>query len=168
MLQQLALLLKPKKILEIGVFTGTATVRFFHHCPSLRSVLVLILSCVQLALALLPSVESITALDIEDYLPSFVEPFWKRAGVASKIDFRIAPALESLDELIAAKDQTFDLVFIDADKPGYRAYVENILDGGLLSADGVILAVSSVSLSLFAWTLAVHRSCYSLCVLLTC
>ncbi|GAA5910374.1 O-methyltransferase [Sporobolomyces salmoneus] len=117
-LQQLALLLRPKSVLEIGVFTGTAT----------------------LALALLPSVKHITALDIEEYLPSFVQPFWTRAGVPSKIDFRISPALESLDKLIAEGHEGFDLVFIDADKPGYRAYVERILEGGLLREGGVVLA----------------------------
>ncbi|GAA6006003.1 hypothetical protein JCM11491_004086 [Sporobolomyces phaffii] len=117
-LQQLALMLRPASILEIGVFTGTAT----------------------LALALLPSVEHITALDIEEYLPSFVQPFWSRAGVSSKIDFRISPALDSLNQLIDEQHGGFDLVFIDADKPGYRSYVERILNGGLLREGGVILA----------------------------
>ncbi|GAA5948662.1 hypothetical protein JCM3765_004964 [Sporobolomyces pararoseus] len=117
-LQQIALLLKPVSVLEIGVFSGTAT----------------------LALALLPSVKHITALDIEPYLQSFVQPFWTRAGVSSKIDFRISPALESLDKLIAEGHEGFDLVFIDADKPGYKPYVEKILEGGLLREGGVILA----------------------------
>ncbi|GAA5929119.1 O-methyltransferase [Sporobolomyces koalae] len=116
-LQQLALMLEPASILEIGVFTGTAT----------------------LALALVPSVQRITALDIEAYLPAFVSPSWTEAGVASKIDFRIAPALDSLDDLVKQGHDGFDLVFIDADKPSYRAYVERVL-GGLLRPGGVILA----------------------------
>ncbi|GAA5876258.1 hypothetical protein JCM16303_007073 [Sporobolomyces ruberrimus] len=117
-LQQLALMLRPTSVLEIGVFTGTAT----------------------LALALLPSVKHITALDIEPYLTSFTEPFWTRAGVASKIDFRISPALESLERLIQEGHEGFDMVFIDADKPGYESYVRKVLEGGLLKEAGVILA----------------------------
>jgi caffeoyl-CoA O-methyltransferase len=119
-LQNLALLQRTRSVLEIGVFTGTAT----------------------LALALVPSVTEIVALDIEPYLKETVEPYWDRAGVLNKIDFRIAPALESLAALAEAKHEPFDLVFIDADKPSYRAYVQAVLDGGLLSAGGVILAVS--------------------------
>jgi caffeoyl-CoA O-methyltransferase len=92
-------------------------------------------------------VKNITALDIEEFLPSFVEPFWSQAGVASKIDFRVAPALESLEKLVAEKNEGFDLVFIDADKPGYQAYVEKILKGGLLKEGGVILAVSCLSVA---------------------
>jgi len=116
-------MLKPTSILEIGVFTGTAT----------------------LALALLPSVQHITALDIEPSLSTFVKPSWERAGVSSKIDFRIAPALDSLKQLTTEGHSGFDMVFIDADKPGYRGYVEQVLQGGLLKEGGVILAVRSLS-----------------------
>ena len=122
-LQNLAFLQRTRSVLEIGVFTGTAT----------------------LALALVPSVTEIVALDIEPYLKETVEPYWNRAGVLDKIDFRIAPALESLAALAEAKHEPFDLVFIDADKPSYKAYVQAVLDGDLLSADGVILAVSDTS-----------------------
>lgn len=122
-LQNLALLQRTRSVLEIGVFTGTAT----------------------LALALVPSVTDIVALDIEPYLKETVEPYWNRAGVLDKIDFRIAPALDSLAALAEAKHAPFNLVFIDADKPSYKAYVQAVLDGGLLSADGVILAVSDPS-----------------------
>ncbi|GAA6008876.1 hypothetical protein JCM10207_001754 [Rhodosporidiobolus poonsookiae] len=117
-LQNLALMAKSTSVLEIGVFTGTAT----------------------LALALLPSVTHITALDLEPYLPVFVAPYWTRAGVASKIDFRIAPALDSLRALSDEKHSGFDFVFIDADKPGYESYVRAILELGLLREGGVILA----------------------------
>ncbi|KWU44025.1 S-adenosyl-L-methionine-dependent methyltransferase, partial [Rhodotorula sp. JG-1b] len=117
-LQNLALMQRTRSVLEIGVFTGTAT----------------------LALALVPSVTEIVALDIEPYLKETVEPYWNRAGVLDKIDFRIAPALESLAALAKAKHEPFDLVFIDADKPSYKAYVQAVLEGDLLSADGVILA----------------------------
>ncbi|GAA6058911.1 hypothetical protein JCM10212_002863 [Sporobolomyces blumeae] len=117
-LQQLALMLRPVTVLEIGVFTGTAT----------------------LALALLPSVQRITALDIEPFLESFNRPYWQRAGVSSKIDFQIAPALDSLEHFAKDGHEGFDLVFIDADKPGYESYVRSIVEGSLLRENGVILA----------------------------
>ncbi|GAA5857746.1 hypothetical protein JCM8547_005968 [Rhodosporidiobolus lusitaniae] len=122
-LQHFALMQKPKRVLEIGVFTGTAT----------------------LALALIPSVKRVTALDIEPYLKSFAEPFWERAGVASKIDYLVAPALESLHKLAKEGDEGYDLVFIDADKPGYQGYVEKLLETGLLKEDGVILADNTLA-----------------------
>ncbi|GAA5837848.1 hypothetical protein JCM11251_004676 [Rhodosporidiobolus azoricus] len=117
-LQNLALLAKSTSVLEIGVFTGTAT----------------------LALGLVPTVKHITALDIEPYLEEFVSPYWTRAGVADKINFVAAPALETLKKLKQEGHEGFDLVFIDADKPSYETYVKAILDLGLLQGDGVILA----------------------------
>ncbi|KAL7339709.1 O-methyltransferase-domain-containing protein [Rhodotorula toruloides] len=116
-LQNFALMQGAKTVLEIGVFTGTAT----------------------LALALLPSVTQVVALDIEPFLESFNTPYWTRAGVSSKIDLRIAPALESLAKLKQEGHEGFDLVFIDADKPSYRTYVEQVLELGLLKENGVIL-----------------------------
>ncbi|GAA5865162.1 hypothetical protein JCM1840_003928 [Sporobolomyces johnsonii] len=117
-LQLLAQMTKATNVLEIGVFTGTAT----------------------LALALLPAVKSVVALDIEPYLAEFTKPYWNRAGVSSKIDFRIAPALETLKKLKEEGHEGFDLVFIDADKPSYEAYLRAVIEEGLLAKDGVILA----------------------------
>ncbi|KAL7339708.1 O-methyltransferase, partial [Rhodotorula toruloides] len=118
-LQTFAAMMRAEKVLEIGVFTGTAT----------------------LALALVPCVKQVIALDIEPYLSSFNDPFWTRAGVSPKIDFRVAPALESLDKLKQEGHEGFDLVFIDADKEGYCEYVRKIVEEGLLKEEGVILAV---------------------------
>ncbi|BGP48770.1 hypothetical protein JCM10450v2_004646 [Rhodotorula kratochvilovae] len=117
-LQNLALLNNASTVLEIGTFTGTAT----------------------LAFALLPSVKQVVALDIEPYLRSFVAPYWTRAGVDSKIAFEIGPALDSLAKLREEKHEGFDVVFIDADKPSYGDYVRAVVDGGLLKPGGVILA----------------------------
>ncbi|GAA6032399.1 hypothetical protein JCM8097_008155 [Rhodosporidiobolus ruineniae] len=117
-LQHFGLLLRPKRVLEIGVFTGTAT----------------------LALALLPSVERVVALDIEPYLKEFSTPYWEKAGVEGKIDYPVAPAGETLEKLAAEGAEGFDLIFIDADKTGYQGYVQAILEKGLLNEDGVILA----------------------------
>jgi caffeoyl-CoA O-methyltransferase len=65
---------------------------------------------------------------------------WAAAGLSSRIELRIAPALETLAALPAG--ETFDLAFIDADKPGYAAYwdelVPRVRAGGVLLADNVL------------------------------
>jgi caffeoyl-CoA O-methyltransferase len=67
-------------------------------------------------------------------------PFWEKAGVAHKIELRIAPALETLRGLPAAPP--FDLAFIDADKTSYWSYLEELLrllrPGGLILVDNVL------------------------------
>jgi caffeoyl-CoA O-methyltransferase len=64
---------------------------------------------------------------------------WERAGLADRIELRLAPALETLRQL---PDTELDLVFIDADKPNYGAYwdelVPRVRPGGLLLADNVL------------------------------
>ena len=66
-------------------------------------------------------------------------PFWEQAGVAHKIDVRIAPALDTLTELNAnqANLGTFDFAYIDADKENYPNYVEQVLP--LLKQNGYII-----------------------------
>ena len=67
-------------------------------------------------------------------------PYWEKAGVRSRIDLRIAPAIDTLRSLPA--DEQFDLAFIDADKPNYHAYYEELLrlvrPGGLILVDNVL------------------------------
>src|SRR5206468_759975 len=61
--------------------------------------------------------------------------YWERAGVDDKIELRIAPAIETLRSLPA--EEQFDLAFIDADKPNYPSYYEEVL--ARLRRNGVIL-----------------------------
>lgn len=110
-----------KRYLEIGVFTGYSS----------------------LAMALaLPTGGRIVACDVSEEYTATARRYWSRAGVSEKIDLRIAPALETLDALIAAKGEPFDMAFIDADKPNVDGYYEASLAllraGGLLLVDNVL------------------------------
>ncbi|MCZ8106827.1 MAG: class I SAM-dependent methyltransferase, partial [Burkholderiales bacterium] len=112
---------RAKKTLEIGVFTGY------------RSRVV--------ALALPPE-GTLIAGDLSEEYTSIARRYWQQAGVAAKIDLRIAPALETLDQLIAAgESNSFDFVFIDADKSNYDRYYEQALQlvrtGGIIAIDNV-------------------------------
>jgi len=109
------------KTLEIGVFTGYST----------------------LAVALaLPDEARITALDLSEEYTSVARRYWAEAGVAHKIDLRIAPALESLEALVrGGQEGTYDFAFIDADKRNVDAYYEYCLrllrPGGLATIDNI-------------------------------
>jgi len=123
--QFMALLVKllgARRTLEIGVFTGY--------------------SALSVALAL-PTDGRILACDISEEYTRIGRRYWERAGVAHKIDLRLAPALETLDaELAAGAAGCYDFAFIDADKTGYAAYVERCLQllrqGGLIAIDNVL------------------------------
>lgn len=115
-------LMGAKKTLEVGVFTGY--------------------SSLAVALALPPD-GRIIACDISDEYTQIARRYWEKAGIAHKIDLRIAPALETLDKLIAdGETESFDFAFIDADKSTYDDYYERCLQlvrpGGLIAIDNVL------------------------------
>ncbi|MEM9448811.1 MAG: class I SAM-dependent methyltransferase [Cyanobacteria bacterium P01_E01_bin.6] len=118
----LAQLIGAKKALEIGVFTGYST----------------------LAVALaMPDQGTILACDVSEDDTAIAKRYWQQAGVAHKIDLRIAPALETLDQLLAdGQANSFDFAFIDADKSSYDDYYERSLQlvrpGGLIVIDNVL------------------------------
>jgi predicted O-methyltransferase YrrM len=115
-------LIGARRTLEIGVFTGY--------------------SALSVALAL-PDDGRLLACDISDEYTRVGRPYWEAAGVAHKIDLRLAPALQTLDaELAAGAAGHYDFAFVDADKTGYDAYVERCLQlirpGGLIAIDNTL------------------------------
>ncbi len=111
-----------RRVLEIGTFTGY--------------------SALSMALALPPE-GRIIACDIEPETTAVARRYWAEAGVAEKIDLRLAPALDTLEGLLAeGAAESFDFAFIDADKENYEAYYERCLallrQGGLLAVDNVL------------------------------
>lgn len=111
-----------RRIVEIGVFTGY--------------------SSLAMALALPPD-GRIVACDISDEYTRIARRYWSEAGVAGKIDLRLAPARDTLDSLIAAgQSSSYDFAFIDADKTGYAGYYEQCLKlvraGGVIALDNML------------------------------
>jgi predicted O-methyltransferase YrrM len=115
-------LIGARRAIEVGVFTGY--------------------SALTVALAL-PDDGELLACDISDAYTRVGRPFWEQAGVAHKIDLRLAPARETLEARIAggAAGQ-YDFAFIDADKASYDAYYESCLAllrrGGLIAIDNTL------------------------------
>ncbi|MEE3715571.1 class I SAM-dependent methyltransferase [Tumidithrix elongata RA019] len=115
-------LMGAQKTLEVGVFTGYSS----------------------LAVALaLPETEKVIACDISEEYTAIARRYWEKAGVNHKIDLHIAPALQTLDRLLAeGQAHSFDFAFIDADKENYDGYYERSLQlvrpGGLIAIDNVL------------------------------
>jgi predicted O-methyltransferase YrrM len=121
-MQMLTKLIGAKRCIEIGVFTGY--------------------SSISVALALPPD-GRIIACDVSEEWTSMARQYWEKAGVAGKIELRLAPANETLDALLAAGEAgRFDFAFIDADKPSYEGYYERCLKllkpGGLIAIDNTL------------------------------
>lgn len=115
-------MLGAKKTLDIGTFTGY--------------------SALAVALAL-PQDGKVIACDINVEWTALAKQFWALAGVAQKIDLRLAPALDTLQALLDNGEAgTFDFAFIDADKNNYINYYEAAVKllrpGGLIAVDNVL------------------------------
>ena len=112
-------LVDARRAVEVGTFTGYSSL------------------CIARGLA--PG-GSLLCCDVSEEWTALGRRAWERAGVADRIELRIAPAIETLRALPA--DEPIDLAFIDADKPGYVGYWEELVPrvrpGGLLLADNVL------------------------------
>lgn len=115
-MQLLIRILNAKQVLELGTFTGY--------------------SALAMALAL-PEDGRLITCDINTEWTSYAQPFWKEAQQNHKIELRLAPAIETLYQLINdGMTQQFDFIFIDADKTNYLKYYELALQ--LVSPKGLI------------------------------
>lgn len=115
-LQLLVRLTGARRCIEVGVFTGY--------------------SALGVALVLPPDAR-IIACDVSEEYTSIARRYWDRAGVSGKIDLYLAPATQTLEELITAGQAGhYDFAYIDADKTGYDAYYERCLT--LLRPNGII------------------------------
>jgi caffeoyl-CoA O-methyltransferase len=112
-LAEIVRLSRARRVLELGTFTGY--------------------SSISMALAL-PDGGRIITCDVNEETTAIARRYAEEAGVTDLIDYRVGPGLETIAQL----DGSFDLVFIDADKPSYIAYYEATLP--LLENDGLILA----------------------------
>lgn len=114
-------LMGAKKTLDVGVFTGY--------------------SSLVVALAL-PNDGKVVACEVNSEYAAIARHWWQKAGVADKIDLHIAPAGETLNQLLTAQAGTFDFAFIDANKSNYDNYYEQALQlvrsGGLIAIDNVL------------------------------
>jgi len=117
-------LLGARKTLDIGVYTGYSSL------------------CIGLAL---PRDGRVIACDLNREWTDIAKRYWRKAGVAGKIELCLAPAQQTLEDLLAEKKKTaaaFDFAFIDADKKNYDMYYEYCLElirpGGLIAIDNVL------------------------------
>jgi predicted O-methyltransferase YrrM len=111
-----------RKLLEVGTYTGY--------------------SALSMAMAL-PADGRLLCCDIDAEHTAMARRYWEEAGVAGRIELRLAPALQTLGALVReGQGGSFDLVFIDADKLNYPAYLEHALillrSGGLLMFDNTL------------------------------
>ncbi len=126
LLQVLVRMLRAKRCIEVGTFTGY--------------------SALSVALAL-PRDGKIVCCDVSEEWTAIARRYWKKAGVAAKIDLRIAPALDTLAKLRGR----YDFAFIDADKPNYWKYYERCLEllrkGGVVAVDNTLWGGSVIDSS---------------------
>ncbi len=119
LLSFLVRLIGARKGIEIGTFTGY--------------------SALCIADAMGPQ-GNLIACDISEEWTAVARQYWREAGVAHRIDLRLAPAVQTLDTLIVAGGaESFDFAFIDADKPAYESYYQRVVQllrpGGLMVLD---------------------------------
>lgn len=111
-----------RRALEVGTFTGYSSLAVARA---------------------LPDDGELVACDISEEYTAVARRYWREAGVDGKIDLRIGPGVDTLDQLIAdGQSGSFDFAFIDADKTNYGNYFERALSlirtGGLIAIDNVL------------------------------
>ena len=116
LLKMLVSLSKSKRVLEIGMFTGYSALAIAEALPDDGYLL---------------------ACEVDEYVSRFAVDCFAASPHGKKIEVKVAPAMETMSELVKARE-SFDLVFIDADKGGYIEYFQLLLETDLLAPDGFI------------------------------
>lgn len=117
LLSMLAHMIQPKRVLEIGTYTGYSALCFAEG---------------------LQEGGKVTTVDVNEELEEFVQSYIEKANCSDKVEYIVGDAME----VVAKMDEQFDLVFIDADKKNYCNYYELVFDkvkpGGYIIADNVL------------------------------
>lgn len=117
LLRMLVRISQAKQVLEIGTFTGFSALMMARG-----------------------GAERVVCLDVSEEWTSIAQRYWREAGVDQVIELRLGPAEESLRAMPSS--ETFDFVFIDADKPSYPIYLELAMErlkpGGLIAVDNTL------------------------------
>ena len=116
LLKMLVSISKSKRVLEIGMFTGYSALAIAEALPEDGYLL---------------------ACEVDDYVSQFAIDCFAASPHGKKIEVKVAPAIETMKDLVKA-GESFDLVFIDADKGGYIDYFNLLLETDLLAPDGFI------------------------------
>jgi caffeoyl-CoA O-methyltransferase len=116
-LKMLVHLARAANVLDVGMFTGYSALAMAEALPADGRVI---------------------ACEVDATVAAFGQRCLSESEAGRKVDVRIGPALDTLDALARAGER-FDLVFLDADKAGYSAYLDAILDGDLLAAHGLVI-----------------------------
>lgn len=107
---------RARQVLEIGMFTGYSALAMAEA---------------------LPADGRLVACEIDAEVAAFAQESFRGSAAGRRIVVEVGPASATLQRLAAAGD-TFDLVFVDADKGGYAAYLDTLLDSGLLAPHGLV------------------------------
>jgi caffeoyl-CoA O-methyltransferase len=121
-MQLLLKMMNARQVIEIGTFTGYSALAMAQALPADGRLL---------------------ACDYNEEWIAMARPYWEEAGVADRIETRIAPAADTLATLLEQGRQgVFDFAFIDADKTGYDNYYEGCLElirpGGVIAVDNTL------------------------------
>jgi caffeoyl-CoA O-methyltransferase len=134
----LAKVLGVRNVIEIGTFTGYSSI------------------CLARGLA---DGGRLICCDVSEEWTGIAREHWRKAGVEDLIELRIGPALETLRAL--PRDPVFDLAFIDADKPGYIGYWEELVPrlrpGGVILVDNVFMGGQVISRDATAAGIAIRE-----------
>lgn len=116
LLKMLVSISKSKRVLEIGMFTGYSALAIAEALPDDGYLL---------------------ACEVDQYVSEFAQGCFAASPHGKKITVEVAPAIETMTRLVD-QGESFDLVFIDADKGGYIDYFNLLLESNLLAPDGFI------------------------------